>query len=54
MTTLRMLPQPENAEVSMLVTESGIVMDARLPQPENAEAPMLVEPTATTAFVMAE
>ena len=34
--------QSENALLPMLVTPSGIVIDARLEQSENARSPMLV------------
>ena len=40
--TLARLLQPENAELPMLVTLSGIVILSKLLQPENAELPMLV------------
>ena len=39
---LAIIPQPENAELPMLVTLDGIVTDVRPLQPENAELPMLV------------
>ena len=41
--------QPENAELPMLVTLSGIVTLVKPLQPENAELPMLVPLVITTS-----
>ena len=51
-TTIFIKPlQPENADLPMLVTESGIVILVKPLQPENAESPMLVTESGIVRLV---